>query len=120
MLNEKKMEISCSRDRRRGLIGHLVLGIALTILVSCGPSPHHAWQWRGMERNGIYPDTGLLSSWPAGGPELLWYFEGLGQGHGSVSFGKDRVFVLGMPDTMGVLYAFSLKGDLLWQQEYGP
>lgn len=73
-----------------------------------------------MERDGIYPDTGLLSSWPAGGPELLWYFEGLGQGHGSVSFGKDRVFVLGMPDTMGVLYAFSLKGDLLWQQEYGP
>jgi hypothetical protein len=34
-------------------------------------------QWRGPDRNGIYPETGLLKSWPANGPKLLWHFEGL-------------------------------------------
>ena len=29
-------------------------------------------QWRGVERDGISPETGLLKSWPAGGPPLLW------------------------------------------------
>ncbi len=26
-------------------------------------------QWRGPERDGIYPDKGLLKQWPAEGPE---------------------------------------------------
>jgi len=28
--------------------------------------------WRGPARNGIFPETGLLKSWPDAGPELLW------------------------------------------------
>jgi outer membrane protein assembly factor BamB len=28
-------------------------------------------QFRGPDRNGIYPETGLLDSWPAEGPKLL-------------------------------------------------
>jgi outer membrane protein assembly factor BamB len=51
---------------------------------------------------------------------MLWSFEGLGAGHGSVSFAGDRLFVLGMPDTTGVLYCFDRNGNLLWQKEYGP
>jgi outer membrane protein assembly factor BamB len=76
-------------------------------------------QWRGPMRNGIYTETGLLQKWPAQGPDLLWSFEGLGAGHGNVGIGKDKMFILGMPDTTGVLYAFDLKGKLLWKKNYG-
>ena len=75
--------------------------------------------WRGPNRNGIYKETGLLKSWPENGPELLWSYEGLGAGHGNVGIGKDKMFILGMPDTIGVLYAFDFEGELLWEKSYG-
>ena len=56
-------------------------------------------QWRGPNRDGIYFEKGLLKKWPEKGPELLWSFEGLGAGHGSVGLAKDKIFILGMPDT---------------------
>jgi len=35
--------------------------------------PAHDWnQFRGSDRNGIYPEKGLLTEWPENGPELLW------------------------------------------------
>lgn len=89
------------------------------ILVSCTEN-NELSQWRGPDRNGKYPQTGLLKQWPEDGPELLWSFEGLGAGHSSASISEDRLFTLGMPDTMGVIYCFDLGGKLLWQKEYGP
>ena len=76
-------------------------------------------QWRGPERNGIYSEKGLLEKWPEKGHEMLWSFEGLGAGHGSVGLAKDKIFILGMPDTTGVLYAFDYNGKLLWKKQYG-
>ena len=76
-------------------------------------------QWRGPNRDGKYPDTNLLKQWPENGPDLLWSFEGLGEGHGNVGIGKNKLFVCGMPDTIGVIYSFNLNGDLLWKKEYG-
>ncbi len=77
-------------------------------------------QWRGPERNGIYPDKGLLKKWPNEGPKELWSYEGLGAGHSSVAFSRDKLFVLGMPDSTGILYSFDLSGKLLWKKMYGP
>jgi outer membrane protein assembly factor BamB len=76
-------------------------------------------QWRGPQRNGIYPEKGLLKTWPENGPEMLWSFEGLGAGHGNVGLGKDKIFILGMPDTTGILYAFDYNGKLQWKKAYG-
>lgn len=77
-------------------------------------------QWRGPHRNGIYDEKGLLRSWPDGGPALIWSYQGLGAGHGNAGIGKERIFLLGMPDKTGVLYAFNFSGKLLWKKEYGP
>jgi len=77
-------------------------------------------QWKGPSRNGIYPDKNLLKKWPEKGPDLLWAYEGLGSGHGNAGFSQDKMFVLGMPDSTGILYAFDFKGKLLWQRMYGP
>ncbi len=87
---------------------------------SFGMVSGQVYQWRGPGRDGIYPDKGLKKSWPEGGPEMIWSFEGLGDGHGSAGPGRDRFFVLGMPDSQGVLFAFDYSGKLLWKRTYGP
>ncbi len=76
-------------------------------------------QWRGPNRNGVYPATNLLPSWPPNGPEMLWFYKGLGAGHGTVAIANNRIFVAGMPDSEGILYAFDMNGNLIWQRAYG-
>jgi outer membrane protein assembly factor BamB len=93
--------------------------IAIFTLTACHQAGDVS-QWRGPDRNGIYPDKGLLKTWPSGGPRLLWSYEGLGAGHGNAGFSADKLFVLGMPDSTGVLYSFDLSGKLLWKKTYGP
>ena len=88
------------------------------MMVSCTDKKELS-QWRGPDRDGKYPQTGLLKQWPDDGPDMLWSFEGLGAGHGSVSIAEDQLFLLGMPDTIGVIYCFDLKGNLIWQKDYG-
>lgn len=75
--------------------------------------------WRGPNRDGIFPEKNLLDNWPENGPEMMWSFEGLGFGHSSVGIGNNRIFINGMPDSTGVLYSFDMNGNLLWQKEYG-
>jgi outer membrane protein assembly factor BamB len=77
-------------------------------------------QWRGPGRDGIYPGEKLLKKWPARGPSLIWSYEDLGIGFSSPSVTKDRVYINGMKGSTGILYAFDLKGKLVWKKEYGP
>jgi len=76
-------------------------------------------QWRGPGRDGIYPETGLQKSWPAGGPALLWHFEGLGEGHSSAAVTSDRVYTTGTLQGIGYIFCFDNDGKLLWKIPYG-
>ncbi|MCD4710345.1 MAG: PQQ-binding-like beta-propeller repeat protein, partial [Bacteroidales bacterium] len=76
--------------------------------------------WRGPTRDGHYPETGLLKQWPAGGPEILWSFEELGQGHSSAIVEQGFVYTTGMISETGYLFKFDLKGELVYKKEYGP
>src|SRR5918998_3033821 len=38
-------------------------------------------QWRGPARDGLSRESGLLKQWPAGGPQLLWEGDDIGDGH---------------------------------------
>ena len=100
-------------------ISRLLPGLILLLLMSSCTQNYEFSQWRGPDRNGKYADTGLMKEWPAEGPELLWSFEGLGAGHGSVSIADGKLFLLGMPDTIGIIYCLNLNGELLWKKEYG-
>ena len=75
-------------------------------------------QWRN-DRTGIYNETGLLKSWSPKGPELLWHYDGLGEGHSSVAIDADKVYITGMAKDIGYLYVFDLNGKLLKKKEYG-
>ena len=76
-------------------------------------------EWRN-DRTGIYTnEKGLLKSWPADGPELLWYFDQLGEGHSSVAVDAGKIYATGMTDSTGYLYVFNPSGELLNKKEYG-
>jgi outer membrane protein assembly factor BamB len=66
-------------------------------------------QWRGPDRNNVSRETGLLASWPADGPKLLWKAQGLGGGYGSLAVAGGRIFGMGY------------RGDdeILWAREAG-
>ncbi|MCD7900203.1 MAG: PQQ-binding-like beta-propeller repeat protein [Bacteroides sp.] len=77
-------------------------------------------QWRGTDRSGIYNEPGLLKSWPEKGPDLLWHYDGLGEGHSSVAIDSDKIYVTGLSDGKGFIYVFDMAGKLLSKKEYGP
>ena len=76
-------------------------------------------QWRGENRTGIYNEQGLLQSWAAEGPQLLWHYNGLGEGHSSVAIDADKIYVTGMTNEIGYLYVFDMAGKLLNKVPYG-
>jgi outer membrane protein assembly factor BamB len=95
------------------------IGTILISVVCLIVSAQDAAQWRGPNRDGIYNETGLLKKWPDGGPKLLWHFDDLGDGHASASVTSTGVYTTGMIAGKGYVFAFDLKGKLLWKKEYG-
>jgi len=76
-------------------------------------------QWRGENRNGMYGETGLLKAWPANGPELLWKFEGLGEGYTSAAIANGKIYITGQTDDKLMLYVLNLNGQLITKKEVG-
>lgn len=77
-------------------------------------------QWRGPNRDGKFPSTGLLTSWPRNGPNLLWHADGLGTGHASAVVTGDKIYTAGTLEETGYIFCFSMDGKLLWKVPYGP
>ncbi|MCA1808277.1 MAG: PQQ-like beta-propeller repeat protein, partial [Lentisphaerae bacterium] len=61
----------------------------------------------------------LLKQWPDPGPRLLWKFDQLGIGYSSATVTDDAVFITGMEDEEGFVYALDLEGRLRWKASYG-
>lgn len=76
-------------------------------------------QWRGPNRDGIFPDTNLLTEWPEEGPEVLFSIDGIGMGNSSTVATKDMIYVTGIKDTLEYLTALDLQGNVRWQKPYG-
>ena len=77
------------------------------------------WQWRGKNRDGIYDETMLLKKWNYGGPQLLWKYEGIGEGFSSASIANEKLYITGLSDDKLTLFVFNLNGRLLTQKELG-
>jgi len=98
-------------------IGVVLLALLMTI------SAAHAADWsqfRGPNRDGTSPETGLMKQWPAGGPQELWSYEGLGEGFSSIAIADGMIYTCGMIDKQGHLFAFDLDGNLKYKVNYGP
>jgi len=96
--------------------------IVLVLIASC--ISLSAWcqvisEWRGPGRTGVYPDKGLLKEWPVGGPPLVISVTGLPKGNSSVAIGNGVIYVAGTRDSLEVLVALDMKGNILWETPYG-
>ena len=71
-------------------------------------------------RDGISAETGLLDSWPAGGPRLIWKTQGLGEGYSAFAVVGDRLFTQGQVGSQEFVLAFDTNtGKQLWKTASG-
>ena len=88
--------------------------IATTVPASDAP------QFRGPDRTGHFADTGLLKSWPDGGPALAWKIDTIGMGYASPSVVDGTIYIPGMlNEDDGFLFALDTQGKELWRLPYG-
>lgn len=97
------------------------LGVALACMTATSVSAQSPYGWRGPERNGIYPETGLLKEWPVEGPQLLWETMDVGKGYSSPVVVGDRIYVTGMneDETREIFSAYSPDGKKVYEVAYG-
>lgn len=77
-------------------------------------------QWRGPDRDGKSPESGLLAEWPDGGPKLLWQVDSLGAGYSSLAVANGRLFTQGLEDGEQFLAALDARtGETIWRTTHG-
>ena len=77
--------------------------VPLISLLFCVIASAADWpQWRGPNRDGKSAETGLLASWPAGGPRLVWKAQGLGEGYSRSAVVGSRLYTQGQQGDQAV------------------
>jgi len=77
-------------------------------------------QWRGPNRDGISKETGLLKSWPANGPAMLWKAKGAGNGYSSFAVANGKLYTMGLRGDREFIVAFDVAtGKELWATPHG-
>jgi outer membrane protein assembly factor BamB len=72
-------------------------------------------QWRGVNRDGISKETGLLKAWPSDGPKVLWRSP-LGEGYSSIAVAQGRVYTMASVGTNEYAICFDANtGKELWR-----
>jgi outer membrane protein assembly factor BamB len=100
---------------------YLIYGIFFSILLtSCQQKVNwESSQWRGENRDGVYNETDLLKVWQEGGPQLVWSYEGLGDGYTSPAIANGKLYITGLDQDDLILFVFSLNGELLQKKAIG-
>lgn len=98
------------------------LGTALALALPASVGHAADWpQFRGPDRQDRSPDTGLLQSWPAGGPPLKWTYQDAGLGYAGYSVVGGRLFTMGLREEQEYLIAVdTANGHPLWSAPAGP
>jgi outer membrane protein assembly factor BamB len=77
-------------------------------------------QWRGLNRDGISKETGLLKQWPAEGPALVWKASGAGRGYSSFSISNGKLYTMGLRGDREFVVAFDIAtGKEAWATPHG-
>ena len=100
----------------RHRVAAIGLGFATLLWPNLAAGGGEDWpQWRGPNRDGISRETGLLQSWPEGGPPLEFRARGLGTGLSSIAVADGRIHTLGMKGGREWVLAFdAATGAALW------
>ncbi|WP_297089472.1 PQQ-binding-like beta-propeller repeat protein [uncultured Draconibacterium sp.] len=76
-------------------------------------------QFRGPNRDGLFPEQELLKVWPEDGPEVLWVAGNLGKSYASTIATENRIYTTGNIDTLENITCLDTSGNVLWQKPYG-
>ena len=103
------------------LSASLRLTVSLSLLVGHALTAHGNWpQWRGPDRTLLSKETGLLKSWPEGGPKRLWVCETAGLGYSGPAIVGGKLFTLGAREDGEHLLAVDIEtGKQLWTTKIG-
>jgi outer membrane protein assembly factor BamB len=78
-------------------------------------------QWRGVKRDGISQEKGLLKEWTNGSPKLLWHNQKVGSGFSTPAVVGNHVYLLSNEGTTKeFVRAFDVKnGQQVWSTQIG-
>ncbi|MBL8797702.1 MAG: PQQ-binding-like beta-propeller repeat protein [Planctomycetia bacterium] len=77
-------------------------------------------QWQGPNRTNVSDETGLLKSWTASGPKLLWTFAETGVGYSAPAVVGDQLFIMGARNNTEQIICLDVKtGKQVWAANIG-
>jgi len=108
----------------RGSISVRILSLLTLLLAAAAHAaagPAVSWpQYRGPNRDGVSPETGLLREWPAEGPAVVWR-RPIGSGFSGVAAVGDRLYTMHAdPNDELAVCLESGTGKTLWETPLGP
>jgi outer membrane protein assembly factor BamB len=119
----RRYQRKCIRDYMNTGFKYLVLvGLLLTSLSGFTATGQSNGEWpcfHGADRQNKSAETGLLKTWPADGPGLLYTISGLGEGYSSVSIGGGLIYTAGRIGNQSYIFAFDLKCKPVWKKPNG-
>ncbi|MDR2233406.1 MAG: PQQ-like beta-propeller repeat protein [Tannerella sp.] len=100
---------------------HICLFLAVVLFSAASIFAQSPYGFRGPYRNGFYPETGLLKTWPADGLQLVGEFAGIGKGFSSPVIANNHLYITGLHEDgeQEVFYAFSLDGKKIYETVFG-
>jgi outer membrane protein assembly factor BamB len=110
-----------TRDRR-DIVKHTACAIVTTLLLGALSLEAQDWpQWRGVNRDGLSPETNLLQQWPAAGPYLLWMRQDVGAGFSAPAAVGDRLYLLANDNLESELIRAlsAVDGRTIWSVRLG-
>lgn len=77
-------------------------------------------RWLGPNRDGKFAESGLLKSWPEGGPKSVWKVKGLGEGYSSMAVAGNRIYTQGQEGDQQFVLALDIdNGKQVWKTPTG-
>ncbi|NCD40767.1 MAG: hypothetical protein EOL88_01610 [Bacteroidia bacterium] len=93
--------------------------ILFVLLVYSGiPYAQEIYQWRGVDRKGVYPEIPMVSFLEEE-PEQVLAIAGFGNGYGAPVVTPEGIFVTGEIGDTALVFRYSLSGELIWQTPFG-
>jgi outer membrane protein assembly factor BamB len=77
-------------------------------------------QFRGPNRDGKSPETGLLKQWPETGPRLARTITGVGGGFSCPVIAGGRIYLTGKVGDDLKIFCFELSGKKIWERTHAP
>jgi outer membrane protein assembly factor BamB len=101
---------------------HLSCVIVATLLPVTLSLGARDWpQWRGVNRDGVSAETGLLQQWPPAGPLQLWMRQDVGAGFSAPAVVGDRLYLLANDDLESefIRALSAVDGATIWSVRLG-